>query len=89
MALGASPAAIAGGVLRDGLRLAALGIVLGLAAGFAVARLLADQLPGVSPADPLTYAGIVTLVAAIALVATWLPARQASRIDPMTALRGE
>ena len=87
MALGASPAAIAGGVLRDGLRLAAVGIGLGLVAGFAVARLLAGQLPGVSSTDPLTYAGIAALVAAIALLATWLPARRASRIDPMTALK--
>jgi len=64
-------------------------IGLGLGAGFAVARLLTGQLPGVSPADPLTDVGIAALVAATALLATWLPARRASRIDPMTALRAE
>jgi predicted permease len=89
MALGASPAAIERGVLRDGLGLAAFGIAIGLAAGFALARLLAGQLPGISAADPLTYAGIAALVGAVAFLATWLPARQAARIDPMAALKAE
>ncbi len=87
MAVGASPAEILSSFLKDGMRLAAVGVALGLAGAFAVSRLLSRQLPGVSSTDPLTFGGVAIAVAAIALFATWLPARRASRIDPMTSLR--
>ena len=89
MALGASPAAIERGVLGDGMRLAAAGVGLGLGAAFAISRLLASQLPGVSATDPVAFGGMAVAVASIALLATWIPARRAARIDPMTALKAE
>ncbi len=89
MALGASPAEILRSFLEEGMRLAVAGVALGLAGAFAVSRLLSSQLPGVSSTDPVTFAGVAAVVAAIALAATWLPARRASRIDPMTSLRAE
>lgn len=89
LALGARPAEVARLVLGQGLFLALLGTVLGLAAAFATARLLASQLYGVSATDPLVFTVAVLLLAAVSALASWLPARQAATVDPMVALRAE
>ena len=65
------------------------GILVGLGAALALANILASLLHGVSVRDPSTFAGVTLLVAAIALLATWLPARHGSRVDPADALRHE
>ncbi len=89
MALGADRSEIYRLVLADALRLSAAGVGIGLVAAFPAARLLRSQLYGVSPSDPLTYAGIVVLLVGVAIAATLLPARRAARVDPMVALRAE
>jgi ABC-type antimicrobial peptide transport system permease subunit len=75
--------------ITRGVALAAIGLAVGLAAAAGLMRLLAALLFGVSPFDPITYGLVVVGLAAVAFVATWLPARQATRIDPMIALRSE
>jgi ABC-type lipoprotein release transport system permease subunit len=62
---------------------------MGLALAFALARLVANLLRGVRPDDPIIFGGVSAVIILIALAATWLPARQASRVDPMQALRAE
>jgi predicted permease len=89
MALGARPSDVARLVLKDGARLAAFGVLLGLGLAAGVGRVLRSILYGVSGADPLAFAGMAALLAAVALFASWLPARRASRVDPLTALRYE
>jgi len=89
MALGARPSDVARLVLKDGARLAAFGVLLGLGLSAGVGRVLRSILYGVSGADPLAFAGMAALLAAVALFASWLPARRASRVDPLTALRYE
>jgi ABC-type antimicrobial peptide transport system permease subunit len=89
MALGASPRQILAPFFSGGLRLAALGIGIGVAAALAVTRLFASLLMGIAPTDAIAYAGVISLVLAIAAVATYVPARRASRIDPIRALRAE
>ncbi len=74
-------------VLRHALRLAAAGVAVGLAASAAATRLLEKLLFGVKPFDLGTYAAVAAVLGAVALLATWLPARRAMRVDPMTALR--
>jgi putative ABC transport system permease protein len=69
--------------------LAGIGVAAGLAGALGVARLLESLLYGVSPADPATLAAVPVLLAAVALVACWLPARRASAVDPMVTLRSE
>jgi ABC-type antimicrobial peptide transport system permease subunit len=76
-------------VLQQGGLVAAIGIVIGLAAAVGLTRLMSSLLHGVSPADPVTYALAAIGVAAIALVATYVPARRAATIDPIEALRWE
>ncbi|HEY8054326.1 MAG TPA: ABC transporter permease [Terriglobales bacterium] len=89
IALGAAPAGLMQAVVRQGLGLAALGTLLGLlAAGFA-ARLLASLLYGVLPGDPATFAAVALAMLAIAALASALPARTASRVSPLEALRAE
>jgi putative ABC transport system permease protein len=88
-ALGATHASIMGMVLREGLVLTAVGLVVGLAGGLAVAKVAARLLYGIGPIDPISVAATVALLGAASLLAGYLPARRASRIDPMVALRCE
>ena len=89
IALGADPGAVTGLVIGGGLRLAVAGVVIGAAAAAGTTRLLGSMLYGVSPADPLTFVAIAVLVAAIALLASYVPARRALRINPTEALRAD
>jgi putative ABC transport system permease protein len=89
VALGAEPRAVAGLVVGGGLRLVAGGVLLGAVAAAASTRVLGSMLYAVSPSDPLTFAVIALVVAAIALLASYVPARRASRIDPTEALRAD
>jgi len=89
VALGAQRGDVLRGVLGRGLRLAGPGIALGLAGAWAVSRLLQSQLFGISGTDPLTYAGGAVVLFLTALLAGYLPARRATRVDPVVALRAE
>jgi predicted permease len=89
MALGARSSAVVGLILRDGLLLAGVGCAVGLALSLAATRLLQGTLYGVSPQDPGTFAAVIVLMTAVCLLASYLPARRAARVDPMTALREE
>jgi predicted permease len=89
LALGAEVSDVRNMVIAQGMRLAAIGIVIGIASSFGLARLLADFLFGVKPLDPLVFTLAPAILAAVALFAVWLPARRATRIDPITALRSE
>jgi predicted permease len=89
MALGAEAGDVQRLIVADGLRLAAVGVAVGLLLAAGVARLLASQLYGVSAADPLTFVLVPALLGGVALLAAWVPARRASRADPLVALRAE
>lgn len=89
MALGADQAAIRKLVVWQGMRLALLGVVLGIVASFALTRLLTTFLFGVKPWDPDVFVTAPCLLTAVALLAVWLPAARAARVDPMQALRAE
>jgi putative ABC transport system permease protein len=89
LALGATPSAVRVGVLGSGLKLALTGAVIGGLLAALASRALGQLLYGVSPADPLAYAAASAILLAISLVACWLPARRAARVDPMKSLRGE
>jgi predicted permease len=89
MALGASPWNVRKQVIAGTLRLAALGLVVGLAASLLLARLIASLLYGISAFDPVTFAAMCAVLSAVALLAGYLPAWRASRIDPMSALRAD
>jgi predicted permease len=89
MVFGAPRRSILNLVVGEGLRLGAAGMLVGLAGALAVTRLMASLLVGVTPTDPMTFAAIATLFGAISVTASWLPARRASRLDPMSAIREE
>jgi len=89
MALGASHGEILRLVLRQALVLAGAGIVIGFAGAAAVTRLLTSMLFGVKPTDPATYAAVIGIVLGAALLASYIPARRAMRVDPVVALRYE
>ena len=89
MALGADRKLVLRMVLSQGLRLTLAGVVMGLAAAFAMSRVLASLLFGVRPSDPATIGAVVALIATVALVACYIPARMATRVDPMIVLREE
>jgi putative ABC transport system permease protein len=89
MALGAEPGDVRRMMIRQGLRLAGLGIGLGVAGAFAVTRLIGSLLYDVTPTDPLSFAGVCALLLAVAAAAAYLPARRATKVDPMVALRAE
>ncbi len=89
MALGANRMQVAMLIIRQSLALTIAGSVVGIAAAFAVTRLLRRFLFETSPADPLTYALVPVLFAALSVVAAWLPARRAARVEPMVALRND
>jgi putative ABC transport system permease protein len=89
VALGAHPGDVQGMIVRQGLLLVLAGLAAGLAGALALSRLLASLLYEVSPADPVTFAGISLVLALVGLLATWLPARRATRVDPLVALRYE
>jgi len=89
MALGAQGASVQRIFVMRGLTLTAIGLTVGLAASAGLMQLLSSLLFGVQPFDPITYLVVVAGLGTVALVATWLPARQATRVDPMLALRSE
>src|SRR5262249_17026094 len=89
MALGARRGDIARLVLGEGGRLVAAGAVLGAAGALALTRLMSSLVVGVSVGDPLIFAGVAVLLAAVAALACWLPARRAGRVEPIVALRHE
>ncbi len=89
LALGAEPANVLRLVVRQGLGLTVVGLVLGLVLSMACAQGLSLFLYGVSPADPMTLCTIVSILIAVAGLACYLPARRATRVDPMEALRYE
>ena len=89
VALGASRGEIVRLVIGQGMRLALAGAAVGLAAALATARLVAGLVKGTEPNDPATLVAVVTVLLAVAAAATYLPARRAARVDPMTALRAE
>jgi putative ABC transport system permease protein len=89
LALGARPGGVLGLVLRGALALIAAGLILGVVAGALATRMLASALYGVDPLDPATFAGVAAMLIAVALVASYVPARRATRVDPIAALRSE
>jgi predicted permease len=89
MALGARPVDVLTMVLRQGILIVGAGLFIGILAAFAIARLAGNFLSGVSPLDPLTYISASLLLAVVALLACYIPARRAMKVDPMVALRYE
>ena len=89
IALGARPSDILRIVGRQGLVIVVSGLTVGLLAAWLAGRLVSDFLVGVTPSDPLTYLGVSALLAFVVFLASYLPARRASRIDPMVALKYE
>ncbi|MBO0858827.1 MAG: FtsX-like permease family protein, partial [Chloracidobacterium sp.] len=89
MDLGAGRKGVLRLVLADGMRLAAAGAAIGLGVSFALTRLTSGLLFGVSASDPLSLAGVTLLLITVALVACFIPARRATKVDPMIALRCE
>jgi len=89
MALGAQPRDVLAGILRQGLGLTAIGLAAGVGASLMVTRLIQGMLVRVSATDPATFAGGAVFLLAISALACYLPARRATKVDPMVALRCE
>jgi ABC-type antimicrobial peptide transport system permease subunit len=89
VALGADPAEVVRLVVRSGVGLAAVGLILGSGAAWMSSRLLASVLFGVEPTDPAAFVSAGAVLFTVAVLAAWLPARRATRVDPMEALRSE
>ncbi len=89
MAIGAEPKDVSWLVLREVMGMSGIGLVIGLAAAFGLGLLIQSQLYGVKASDPLVFAGATVLLAVVAFLAAWLPARRAASVDPMVALRYE
>jgi ABC-type antimicrobial peptide transport system permease subunit len=89
VALGAQRADVLRMILGKGIKMTALGVLIGLVAALGLTRLMSKLLFGVSPSDPVTFIAVALLLALVALAACYLPARRAARLDPMAALRYE
>jgi predicted permease len=89
MALGAKPTNVLGMVLRQGITLTLIGVAFGVVATFGATRLISSMIFGVSPYDPLTFVAVAAILSIVALLACYIPARRAMKIDPMVALRYE
>jgi ABC-type antimicrobial peptide transport system permease subunit len=89
VALGATRSHVLTEIIKQGLQVTTLGIIIGLAGALAVNRLMASLLFGVQPTDTMTFALVVATITAVAVVASWLPAWRASRLDPNVVLRDE
>ena len=87
MALGADPGRVSRLVVRDGMRVAGLGVIVGLLIALFATRLASGLLYGVSPRDPITLTAVVVTLLVVSALANYLPARRAARVDPLTALR--
>jgi putative ABC transport system permease protein len=87
MALGASPKQVLQLILGGGLALAAAGVVIGVLGAAVLTRWISSLLFGVAPLDPLTYGAVVVALFGVALIASWVPARRAARVDPAIAMR--
>jgi predicted permease len=87
MALGAQGSTVKNMVVRQGMLLAIAGVAVGIAGAFGLAKFIASFLFGVTARDPIVFAGVPLLLSAVALIAVWFPARRASRVDPIIALR--
>ncbi len=89
MALGASPSGVARGVLLEGLKLVVAGLAIGIVGSVAFSGLLTEPLFQIEPTDPITLVTVSVILLAVAALACWLPARRATSIDPLEALRPE
>jgi putative ABC transport system permease protein len=89
MSLGATPADVLRVVVREGMTLAGIGAAAGIAAALLLSRSMEKLLYGVRPTDPVTFAGVTLVLVFVSLLATFVPARRATAIDPVIALRGE
>jgi putative ABC transport system permease protein len=89
MALGARPGEVLKLVVGEGLRLTWIGAAIGVMGALALSRFLASLLYGVGPTDPVTFVAVTLVLITVALVASYIPARRATKVDPMVALRHE
>jgi putative ABC transport system permease protein len=89
VALGAQPADILKLVIGESLRVGLAGVAIGIVTALVLARVMRNLLYGVSPTDPLTFLAVSAVLAGVTLAASYLPARRAARVDPLTALRSE
>ena len=89
MALGAGRAQVLRAIVGQALALAAIGIAIGAAAAFLLTRLMTGLLFDVTPDDPITFAAVAVVLAAVAAAASYVPGRRATRVDPVVALRAE
>ena len=88
-ALGARPWDVARPILREALKLAAIGVAIGLPVALAMVGLMRAALYGIEPHDPVTVIVTIVIMVAVAILAAWIPARRAAKVDPMEALRYE